>query len=312
MPASTTTDVFDAPPIAVLWPILFAGGVYLVLRSLIRGARGRVFPATASRHALCVGVIGWLVSSLLPAANAGILPVPGIPKAAVEILPALAWPVLGCLAVHSLGQLSYPRPKSLPGQPPGQAPRIRDFLPLRLAWTAAAIFAVAAAQIVWTSTLPGFAPQPYGSRPDGEGGFATYGGEGRVAGVELAMYLGGALFVLAVGTLAVLLLISRRPPVDGLTPGLDGVLRTIAMNRLLRTVATIASGLAAIAGNHAARPDPGSGITGWINPAGALNLAVLLVMLLWPPPKLAAQQPQRRALAPGAAAYHRRPNFFRQ
>ena len=124
------------------------------------------------------------------------------------------------------------------------------------------------------------------------------------------MYLGGALFVLAVGTLAVLLLISRRPPVDGLTPGLDGVHRTIAMSRLLRTVATIASGLAAIAGNHAARPDPGS--TGWINPAGALNLAVLLVMLLWPPPKLAAQQPQRRAMAPGAAAYHRRPNFFRQ
>jgi hypothetical protein len=110
--------------------------------------------------------------------------------------------------------------------------------------------------------------------------------------VELAMYLGGALLVLAVGTLAVLLLISRRPPVDGLTPGLDGVLRTIAMNRLLRTVATIASGLAAIAGNHAARPDPGSGIAGWINPAGALNLAVLLVMLLWPPPKLAAQQPR--------------------
>lgn len=61
MPAATTTDVFDVPPIAVLWPILLAGGVYLVLRSLIRGARGRVFPATAFRHALCVGVIGWLV-----------------------------------------------------------------------------------------------------------------------------------------------------------------------------------------------------------------------------------------------------------
>lgn len=58
------------------------------------------------------------------------------------------------------------------------------------------------------------------------------------------------------------------------------------MNRLLRTVATVASGLAAIAGNHAARTDPALGIDGWINPAGALNLAVLLLMLLWSPPRL--------------------------
>lgn len=254
--------------------------------------------ASASRHALCTGVIGWLASSLLPAANAGILPVPGTRNGTVEILPALAWPVLGCLAVHILGQLSYPRTGSVRAQP-GSVRRMHTFLPRRLSWTTAAIFAVAAAQIGWLSVLPGFAVLPYTSRPDGAGGYVTFGGEGRIPGVELAVYLAAALLVLAAGTFVVLALIARRRPLPGLAPGLDGVLRTIAANRLLRTAATIAAGLAAIGGNHAARPDPASGITGWFNPAGALNLAVLLVMLLWPPPKLTAPQPHPGARAKG-------------
>ncbi|MEW1810022.1 hypothetical protein AB0284_04875 [Pseudarthrobacter phenanthrenivorans] len=285
---------------AVLWPVLFAGGVFFLLRSMIGGARRWDVLASASRHALCTGVIGWLASSLLPAANAGILPVPETASRTVEILPALAWPVLGCLAVHILGQLSYPRARFLTGQPLDESPRrILNVLPRRLAWTTAAIFAVAAAQIGWLSVLPGFAALPYTSRPDGAGGYVTFGGDGRVPGVELAVYLAAALLVLAAGTFVVLALIARRRPLPGLAPGPDGVLRTIAMNRFLRTAATIAAGFAAIAGNHAARPDPASGITGWINPAGALNLAVLLVMLLWPPPKLTAPQPHPGARAKG-------------
>lgn len=109
------------------------------------------------------------------------------------------------------------------------------------------------------------------------------------------MYLGGALFVLVLGTLAVLLLISRRRPVDGLTFGLDALMRTITMNRLLRTVATVASGLAAIAGNHAARTDPAAGPADWFNPAGALNLGVLLLILLWSPPRLTGRTAKARA-----------------
>ena len=308
MPDATIAVANDVPPMAVVWPVLFVGGVFVLLRSMIRGARGRDVITSASRHALCTGVIGWLASSLLPAANAGILPVPGTRNGTVEILPALAWPVLGCLAVHILGQLSYPRRWFLTGQPAGGSPgRILNFLPRRLAWTTAAIFAAAAGQIAWLSTLPGFAALPYTSRTDGAGGYVTVGGDGRVPGVELAAYLAVVLLVLAVGSLVVMALIGRRQPLAGLTPGLDGVLRTITMNRLLRTVATIASGLAAIAGYHAARPDPASGITAWINPAGALNLAVLLVMLLWPPPKLAAPQPR-----PARSPNRRRPRISSQ
>ncbi|MEV4988105.1 hypothetical protein [Pseudarthrobacter sp. LMD1-1-1.1] len=280
-----TAVLSDAPPVAVLWPFLLAGGAYLLLRSLIRGARGPDFTAAASRHAFCIGVIGWLGSSLLPAANAGILPLPGSSTVPVDIAPALAWPVLGCLAAHVLGQASYPKARPRPVLQSGKPPRLRGLVSRPLAWTVTVIFLLSAAQIAWTSTLPGFDPRPYGSRPDGDGGYATFGGEGRIPGIDLGMYLGGALFVLAGGTLAVLLLISRRAPVDGLAPGPDRVLRTLTTNRLLRTVATIASGLAAIAGNHAARPDPAVGPVNWFNPAGALNLAVLLLMLLWAPPR---------------------------
>ncbi|VXB08078.1 conserved membrane hypothetical protein [Arthrobacter sp. 8AJ] len=293
MPAAMTAVLSDAPPVAVLWPFLLAGGAYLLLRSLIRGVRGPDFTAEASRHAFCIGVIGWLGSSLLPAANAGILPLPGSWSVPVDIAPALAWPVLGCLAAHVLGQLSYPKARVQPGKLTGKVSRVRDLLPRPLAWTVTVIFGLSAAQVVWTSTLPGFAPHPYWSRPDGGGDYATVGGEGRIPGVQLAMYLGGALFVLVLGTLAVLLLISRRRPVDGLAFGLDALLRTITMNRLLRTVATVASGLAAIAGNHAARTDPATGPANWFNPAGALNLGVLLLMLFWSPPRLTGAQPRR-------------------
>ncbi|MGN7147694.1 hypothetical protein ACTHQ6_01710 [Arthrobacter sp. SAFR-179] len=241
--------------------------------------------AQASRHAFWIGLVGWLASSLLPAANAGILPVSPGGTAPVDIPATLVWPVLGWLAVHTLGQFSYPRGVVTPQQSENPR-RVRDFLPHRLGWTVLAIFGGSAAQILWTSTVPGFAPLPYESKPDGNGGYSTAGGEGRIPGAELAGYLGGALVVLAAGTLVVLVLITRRRALTGLTPLQDGLLRAITMNRLLRTVATVASGLAAIAGNHAARPDPALGHTSWMNPAGLLNLAVLLLMLCWPPPRL--------------------------
>jgi hypothetical protein len=225
-----------------------------------------------------VGIIGWLVSSLQPAAKAGLIPVPGSRAALTtpELLAALAWPVLGCLAVHAIGQLSYPGPRLPHRQASLDVRRVRDFIPRRLAWTVAALFIAAAAQIAWTATLPGFDPELYVPRPKPSGGYVYYGGEGRVPGAHLAAPLGGALLVLAAGTLAVLVLIARRRRLEALGPEDNGLLRTIAMNRLLRTVATIASGLAAIAGNHAALPDPAEGTGSWFNPLGLLNLVVLL------------------------------------
>lgn len=288
MPDNVIAILGNVPPMAALWPFLLAAGTYLLLRWVMWEPQDRTSPVTAARHAYWVGIIGWLASSLQPAAHAGILHVPhqGTTANSTDILPALAWPVVGCLAVHAIGQLSYPGPQLPRRQATLRVRRIRDFLPRPLAWTVLAIFVASAAHIAWTATLPGFAPLPYESRPAPNNQYVTYGGDGRIPGAELAAYLGSALLLLAAGTLSVLALMTRRRRLESLSPDNNDLLRTIAMNRLLRTVATIASGLAAIAGNHAARPDPAGETGSWTNPAGMLNLVVLLVMWWWTPPKL--------------------------
>ena len=104
----------------------------------------------------------------------------------------------------------------------------------------------------------------------------------------MAGWLGGALLVLAGGTWLVLWLIASRRQLESLDAADNTVLRTIAMNRLLRTVSTVAAGLGVIAGNFAARPDPAQGTASWTNPAGLAGMVVLLVMWGWRPPRLAA------------------------
>ena len=152
----------------------------------------------------------------------------------------------------------------------------------------AAIFAGAALQIGHVAGLPSYDAVPYGSVQEGPDGFRAVGGDGRIQGWVLAGCLGAAWLVLALGTVLVLKLISRRRQLEALDAAGNDVLRTIAMNRLLRTVATMAAGLGAVAGNFAARPDPASSASGWTNTAGIAGLVVLLAMWAWAPPKLAS------------------------
>lgn len=295
------------PPLLLLFPLLAAIAVYGVLRWVIWAPRTGTSPASVSEHALWVGVIGWLASSLQAAMNVGIIPAApsagGALTSAGTILPALAWPVLGCLTVHALGQVSYPGPRRMRRQAVLSVRRIRDFLPRRLALTAAAIFLTAAAAIARTATLPGFAAVPPTQVIEGEYTRFNGGGEGRIAGPEVAVWLGGALLLLAAGTWLVLWLIASRRQLESLDPADNAVLRTIAMNRLLRTVSTVAAGLAAIAGNFAARPDPAQGMTSWGNPEALGCGVVLLVMWGWRPPRLAtAGLGARNRPEPGIAA----------
>jgi hypothetical protein len=290
--------LFYLPPMLLLGPAIAALLVYAVLRWVIWPPGAGTSPQSVSEHGLWVGVIGWLASSLQGAMTLGIIP--ANPSAAVAmvsveaIVPALAWPVLGCLTVHALGQVSYPGPRRMRREAVLSVRRIRDFLPRRLALTTAAIFASAAAAIARTATLPGFAavaPSTVSDGPDNYDNGDNYyygGGDGRIPGPEEAAWLGGALLVLAVGTWLVLWLIARRRQLESLDAADNAVLRTIAMNRLLRTVSTVAAGLAVIAGNFASRPDPAQGLTSWSNFAGLAATVVLLVMWWWRPPRLAA------------------------
>jgi len=295
---------FELPPMLLLGPLAAAVVLYIILRWVVWEPRMGASPETVSQHALWVGVIGWMTSSLQGAMNIGIIPAASgtgqitspLLITAEAIFPVLAWPVLGTLGVHALGQLSYPRPRGLRRKASLHVRRIRDYLPRPLAWTTLAIFTAAAVFIAWTATLPAFAAMPYGTVREGADGYRTVGGDGRIPGVELAAWLGGALAVLAAGALLVLLLIARRRQLEQLTEHDNSLLRTIAMNRLLRTVATVASGLGVIAGNYVARPDPAVGSTSWTNFAGLAGVAVLLSMLVWAPPKLTGTEAAAAAL----------------
>jgi hypothetical protein len=283
---------FYLPPMLLLGPAIAALLVYAVLRWVIWTPGAGTSPQSVAEHGLWVGVIGWLASSLQGAMTLGIIPAnPSTAVAVVNaetIVPALAWPVLGCLTVHALGQISYPGPRRMRRAAVLSVRRIKDFLPRRLALTTAAIFVSAAAAIARTATLPGFAAVAPTRVSDGEYSYYNGGGDGRIPGPEVATWLGGALLVLAVGTWLVLWLIARRRQLESLDAADNAVLRTIAMNRLLRTVSTVAAGLAVIAGNFASRPDPAEGLTSWTNFSGLAATVVLLVMWWWRPPRLAA------------------------
>lgn len=284
--------VHNVPPMALLGPFLLAAGLYLLLRCVIRAPGGGTTAVTVSQHSLWIGVIGWLASSLQTAGSAGILragnaaPPLATPS---SILVALAWPILGCLAVHAIGQLSYPGPQLPRRLASLEVRRVRDFLPRALTWTVVAIFAASALHIGWVATLPAYEAVPFTGQ-ERDQGFSRAGGDGRIQGSVLAACLGAGWLALALGTVLVLTLISRRRQLEALDAAENDLLRTIAMNRLLRTVATIAAGLAAVGGNFAARPDPSANVASWTNPAGLAAFVVLLVMWAWSPPKLPSAQ----------------------
>ena len=284
--------IHNVPPMVLLGPFLLAAGLYLLLRWVIRAPGGGTTAVTVSQHSLWIGVIGWLASSLQTAGSAGILPAGSTtPPLATPagILVALAWPILGCLAVHAIGQLSYPGPQLPRRLATLEVRRVRDFLPRALTWTVVAIFVGAAVHSGWVATLPGYEAVPFTGQEHTQG-FSRIGGDGRIPGSVLAACLGAGWLVLALGTVLVLALISRRRQLEALDAAENDLLRTIAMNRLLRTAATIAAGLAALGGNFAARPDPTANVTGWTNPAGFAAFVVLLAMWAWAPPKLPSTQ----------------------
>jgi len=279
---------FNLPPLAFLAPAGGAAIVYLFLRFVVWAPRTGSTAASVSQHALWVGIIGWMASSLQGAMNAGIIgSLPGTgtyPSRSEDLLTALGWPVAATLAVHAIGQWSYPAPKQSRRHAELSVRRIRDFLPRGLAWTVAVIFVLSAGAILWVSKLPGFEPVQAITAP--EGGYSRAAQSGRIPGTELAAWLGGALLLLAAGTLLVLWLIARRRQLETLDADDNRALRRLAMNRLLRTVATVASGLASIAGGYASRPAPGEQYDSWFNFLGAANVVVLLAMWWWRPGEL--------------------------
>ncbi|MFJ3956109.1 hypothetical protein [Arthrobacter sp. NPDC090010] len=267
--------------------------VFLVLRYLASDGREGTSTTTAAKHSLTVGVLGWMASSLQPASSFGRLP-----SGASDPLTspwALFLPVILVLGIHALGQLSYPGDRRTVRIAEVQRRTVQDFLPRRLAVVTALVFLVSLGLIL---SIVGLAGMPAGENPSP----SAVPAPGLLPGAVTAAWLGSAWLALATGTVAVLLLIAHRRQLTGLGPEENAVLRTLSMNRLLRTSATIASGLAAIATGLNLLPLPGQASGTGINVGGAFNLLVLIVMWRWP---AASRTAERQTPSDPALRWHR-------
>ncbi|MHA7306655.1 hypothetical protein ACX80E_15675 [Arthrobacter sp. TMN-49] len=233
-------------------------------------------------HAWWTGVIAWALSSLTGATQAGIYD-PGqlhfnhwaaVPWVAIMV------PSAAVVAVHALGQESWPAPKAATRVALLQYRRARDYVQPALGWTAVGVVALTAVVMAALFFAPGHVPSE-----TAQSDMPHYG---RVPGYVLATALTAALAILVVGTVLVMRLIASRRSLAALSPEHNKTLRIIGMNRLLRVSTTVASGLAAVAGNHLAQPAPGSGPPAGANWTEVLNGVVLIAMLVWKPPVLEA------------------------
>ena len=273
-----------------LGPILLAAGVYLVLRWVIWLPDNRHSPVSVAKHALWVGVIGWLASSLQPAARRASSPSPACPAGAIQARhpprPGLARPGLSLPCTPSASSATRAHGCRGGGRPStcgGSA----ISCPVR--WPGRR----------WPSSLwpPSRSPGPppcrallpcqYRAVPDGAGG-SDQGGDGRIPGVDLAALLGGALAVLAAGTLLVLVLIASRRQAGSPRPGGQ---RHAADHRHEPAAADRGHGCVR-AGRHRRQPSPPGRTRRRASDRGptspACNLVVLLAMWWWAPPKLSA------------------------
>lgn len=269
--------------------------VYLALRMFVWSKAESKSLEHIRKHALWTGIIAWAFSSLTGASRAGLYSPKqsAAPFDPAVLHPVDPWstipflwliiPVVAVILVHLVGQLSWPAPKSAKRVAVLEFRQVRDYVQPALGWTVLGIFLLAGGALTWLSFAPAFPNRASGQTSQGLFQLPL---DGRIPGWMLATALGASLTILAAGTVLATRLISSRRSLEALTPEQNKTLRIIGMNRLLRVSATVASGLAAIAGNYLAQPAPDSTATSWVNWLGIVNAAVLIAMLFWKPPFL--------------------------
>lgn len=238
------------------------------------------------RHAYWTGLIAWAVSSLSGANRAGIYDLGQFYPTDFATIPWLSilGPIVTVIAVHAIGQSTWPTPKAPRRVAVLEFRRTRDYIASALGWTVAGVFTLTAAVIAFLFFAPGFVSAT--SVVAGGNGQTIQTEYGRAPGYVLATALGIGFLLLAAGTLLVMRLIASRRSLEHLTPEQNRTLRCIGMNRLLRVSATVASGLGAIAGNYWMQSAPDSVTTSSTNWLAIINMMVLIAMLLWKPPFL--------------------------
>ncbi|MDD0859208.1 hypothetical protein NHF46_18730 [Arthrobacter alpinus] len=192
--------------------------------------------------------------------------------------------MVAIVAVHAIGQSTWPTPKSPRRVAVLEFRRTRDYIEPALGWAVAGIFALTAATLSWLFFAPDSSPLPASSSARVVNRFRP-STDARPDMSSPRHWVLDFFFSPSVLFLVMRLIASRRS-LENLTLEQNNTLRTIGMNRLLRVSATVASGLAAIAGNYLSQPAPDSTTSSWVNWLAIVNMLALIAMLFWKPPFL--------------------------
>ncbi|MGG5753006.1 hypothetical protein ACQ3I4_10315 [Zafaria sp. Z1313] len=241
--------------------------LYAFLRYRARTPRGADPRDSARSHAFWTALIALFASGTAGLAEMGYLPAPAysggfdepftIESVAApgpgELVLAAASPGLWLGIVYVVAQFTWPRPAGRVRTAALEVRRPADFLPRFLPAMFGTVWLAAVAATAWAWTMPGRSPVPPRRfiERDGSGAITSEGidsgADGLRAGTEFAPWLLLGLVLLAAAVAVSVLVVTRRSPLGALTAGDDATLRTISLNRLLRTAVLVAGGFFAVA-----------------------------------------------------------------
>lgn len=301
---------------------LIAVIVYAWLRHLASGKAGEHPLTVVRRHAWWTAFIALFASGTLGLSGIWNVDVGSSSPAALPVqdiwdhVPQALAPGLWLGAIYLLGQFTWPRQVGSRRSASLKVRRLTDYLPRVLTAVFAGSTLVAAGVMAWAWNTPGTASvltltgndggrviveSQSGSTP-GSGTVNTdYTALGNLPGNQIAPLLLVGLLVVVAAVLLMLFVITSRPSLSVLDPEEDTTLRTLWMNRLLRTGVMVSAGFAAatlqyvnfareqrdavaLLSDPATTPHPAGGVV--VVASGIWLLLMGLLMLFWPAPAL--------------------------
>lgn len=193
---------------------------------------------TAERHARRVSAAAWTavvpLPVLLAAGIGGTLNGPAR-GAVVAALPAVAG--LAYLAVHAVGERTWPRPAGAVRRAPLVRRRIRDVAPRALSWVTVTWFAALAVLLGVCALAAGTGGRSL-SYAHADGVVAT---TSPFPGLYYGRTIAPTMVLLGLGCLGVLVLVTRRAAVSDTSPADDTTLRRMTAGRVLAGVQLVAA-----------------------------------------------------------------------
>ncbi|REE03906.1 hypothetical protein [Citricoccus muralis] len=220
-------------------------------------------------------------------------------------LPPLPWyealgialsPVVAFVLVYAVAQYTWPRQTGAVRMARLSDRRASELLPRHLTGVTAVIMLAAAGLVALAWQTPAVRAREITEtwRDEYGGSESSWFEPGSRGGGDIAPWLLLALVLAAVGFAIVLRIIARRPTLTGLHPRDDDLVRRIAVNRALRTVAVMMLGIGAAGFNAWANADAALArhtedrySTPFMPWLGLASLLVMLVLLFWRSPHVA-------------------------